>query len=62
MKQKLLKIQKDKISSSDLGVYETPKSISQSRKWEHQIIIEEKKDLSLKEDLDKVRYELEGSI
>lgn len=60
MKQQLLKVQKDKLSSNDLSVNDTPKSISHSRNWEHQIIIEQKQDLSLKEKLEKVQLELQA--
>nr|QDH07257.1 hypothetical protein [Ophiocordyceps sinensis] len=64
MKQKLLKLQNDKLNNNDLSnVCSEPtatKSISHSRKWEHNIIIEKRQDLSLNDQLDKVQSEIQA--
>lgn len=60
MKQKLLKLQNDKLNTNELRIDCSPKSISHSRKWEHNIIIEKRQDLSLKDQLDKIQFELEA--
>nr|YP_009449476.1 hypothetical protein [Hirsutella vermicola]AQT19623.1 hypothetical protein [Hirsutella vermicola] len=67
MKEKLLKIQNEKLKTKDLSGVSSEsisKSISHSRKWKHKIIIDEPfgapKDLSLKEKLEKIQFELEA--
>lgn len=65
MKQKLLKLQTDKLNTNNINIdcsecASHTKSISQSRKWEHKIMIEKRQDLSLKDQFDKVKSELEA--
>ena len=64
MKQKLLKLQIDKLNTNDLSIdcYEptATKSLSHSRKWKQNIIIEKRQDLSLKDQLDKVESEIQA--
>lgn len=67
IKQKLLKLQNDKLNTNDINISssgsaacQATKSISKSRKWEHKIMIEKRQDLSLKYQLDKIQFELEA--
>lgn len=67
IKQKLLKLQKDKLKTSNLNGEggsrrrEVSKSIRESRNWKHKIIIEQRQDLSLEDKLKKVQFELDAS-
>lgn len=62
MKQKLLRMQSDKLNTNDLSMDCRSKSMHSNlnKKWKHNIVIEKREDLSLNDQLDKVQFELEA--
>jgi hypothetical protein len=63
MKQKLLELQKEKLNQSDWNLDSSSihnKNTNSFRNWNHQIYIENRPNLSLKDQLNKMKFELEA--